>query len=91
MQRRTAGVVFICIAAFLYGIRYISAAIFGSNASSWSYELFRAMLGYIGNGPLIASIASLIVGIAYLVASEKDWLKKNAEQIKENWNEPERK
>ncbi|KIL36308.1 hypothetical protein SD71_08545 [Cohnella kolymensis] len=88
MQRRTVGMLFICIAAFLYGVRYITAAIFGSNVSSWDSSLFKAMLNYIGNGPLILSVLSLIAGILYLIVAEfGESLKGSFEQIKRNWNE----
>ncbi|MFD0712822.1 hypothetical protein [Paenibacillus sp. GCM10027626] len=95
MSKRATGVVFICIAAFLYGMRYVSAAIFGSNVTSWSAELFDSLLSYIGNGLLIWSIISLAAGVIYLLWAEQD--KKQGKgrggeqsqlirQIKENWN-----
>ncbi|OAB36671.1 hypothetical protein PMSD_10095 [Paenibacillus macquariensis subsp. defensor] len=87
MNRRAAGMIFISIGAFLYGIRYISAAIFGSNASSWNEYLFQAMLDYVGNGPLILSVLSFIIGIIYLIISEfGESLKANMAQVKSNWN-----
>jgi hypothetical protein len=88
MQRRTVGMIFICIAAFLYGIRYISAAIFGSNVSSWDSSLFKEMLHYVGNGPSVFSVLSLIVGIIYLVISEfEQYFRGIVKQIKRSWNE----
>jgi len=88
MQRRTVGILFICIAAFLYGIRYLSAAIFGSNVSSWNGSLFEEMLNYIGIGPTIFSLLSLIVGIMYLIIAEfSHSLKGSLKQIKRNWDE----
>lgn len=88
MQRRTVGMMFICIAAFLYGVRYIAAAIFGSNVSSWSSPLFKEMLNYVGKGPVIFSVLSLIVGILYLIVSEfGESIKGSFKQIKNNWNE----
>ncbi|MCQ6563755.1 hypothetical protein [Paenibacillus mendelii] len=91
MNKRTTGVVFICIAAFLYGIRYLSAAIFASNVSSWNANLFRDMLGYVGKGPLILSILSLVVGIIYILIAEFGQSMKGAsspltDKIRENWN-----
>ncbi|MBZ9623786.1 hypothetical protein LGL55_16305 [Clostridium tagluense] len=70
MSRRGAGVSFCFIAAFLFATRYICAAIFGSNVSSWSSGLYSSMLGYIGNGLNTFAVISLIVGIIYLIASE---------------------
>jgi hypothetical protein len=88
MQRRTVGVVFICIAAFLYGARYISAAIYGSNTLSWNRYLFKEMLNYVGTGPLVLSILSLIVGAIYLIISEfGESLRGGIKQIESNWNE----
>jgi len=70
MGRRTAGVVFIGIAAFLYGVKYLSAAIFGSNVSSWNGDLFERLLDYVGNGPIVWSVISLVIGIFYLIYAE---------------------
>ena len=71
MSRRGAGISFCFIAAFLFSIRYISAAIFGSSVTSWNRELFSGMLKYTGNTLVILSIISLGGGIAYLVLAEK--------------------
>jgi len=88
MNRRSIGACFIGIAAFLYGVRYLTAAIFASNVQGWSRETFRAMLEYVGNGPVIASVIALVVGIGYLAAAEfEPFMKRNAEQIKRDWNE----
>jgi ABC-type Fe3+ transport system permease subunit len=70
INRRFAGVVFCFIAAFLFSTRYISAAIFGLNVSSWSSELFNIMLKSVGNSLTTASIIALIVGIIYLILAE---------------------
>lgn len=71
MNRRGAGVSFCFIASFLFSVRYISAAIFGSGVSSWDRVLFNAMLECIGNTLLILSVISLVVGIIYLIMAEK--------------------
>lgn len=70
MNRRGAGVAFCCMATFLFVGRYICAAIFGSNVSSWDAELFDHMLMYIGNDLLILSVAALIIGLIYIVWAE---------------------
>ncbi len=70
MERRTVGVCFCFISALLFSTRYITAAIFGSNVSSWSKELFNAMLEYTGGELFILSIVSLIIGSVYLISSE---------------------
>jgi len=70
MSRRSAGVTFCGIAAFLFSVRYISAAILGTGFSSWSAELFTGLLDYIGSGLLIGSAISVLVGVFYLVWAE---------------------
>jgi hypothetical protein len=70
MGRRSTGLGFCGIAAFLYATRYITAAIFGSGVSSWNSDLFHALLQYVGNSLTILSVISLIVGISYLVMGE---------------------
>ena len=70
MNKRTAGVMFCLIAGELFAIRYIVAALFMSGVSSWNATIFAAGLEYQGNGLLISSIISLVVGIVYLVRAE---------------------
>lgn len=70
MNRRGTGTIFCTIAALLFLGRYITAAIWSSNASSWDKELFRNMLDYIGSPLLILSLLSLFAGIIYLVWAE---------------------
>jgi len=72
MNKRGAGVSFCFIAAFLFSVRYISAAIFGSGVSSWNRGLFNSMLRYTGNTLVVLSIISLGAGIVYLVMAEKE-------------------
>ncbi len=70
MSRRGVGVTFISIAAFLYGMRYLSAAIFGSGVKSWDKNLFNSMLDYVGPNLTIWAIVALVVGIIYLIWGE---------------------
>ncbi|MDR9744452.1 hypothetical protein [Paenibacillus taichungensis] len=70
MSRRTTGTLLLVIAAFLYSVRYLSAAIFGSGVASWNSELFQEMLNYVGTAPQSWSIAALILGLFYLVWAE---------------------
>lgn len=70
MNRRGAGVVFIAIASFLYGVRYLSAAIFGSGINSWNRDLFDSMLQYVGTTLNIFAVISLVAGLIYLIWSE---------------------
>jgi len=101
MSRRAAGMVFISIAAFLYGVKYLSAAIFGSSAPSWNEDLFEGLLDYVGNGPIVLSVISLLIGIIYLIFAEIEDKRIASgqsgnqtgeeregvmKQIKDNWN-----
>ncbi len=70
MSHRAAGVAFCSIAAMLLATHYLAAAIYGSNVSSWSAELFSHMLSSIGWLLPVCSAASLVAGIAYLVRAE---------------------
>ncbi len=72
MSKRAAGVVFIFVAAFLYAVRILAAAIYGSNMVSWSAENFMALLQYVGNGPIILAVIALVVGVSYLIWAEVD-------------------
>ncbi len=67
MGAKGIGCVFCCIAAFLLGVRYVSAAIFMSGVASWNASLFSAGLSYVGAPLLVLSILSLLVGAAFLV------------------------
>lgn len=88
MHRRTVGIILLCISAFLYGVRYLSAAIFGSNVSSWNSDLFNNMLAYIGNGPLFWSWIALVIGVGYLIVAEfESPIAKITKKFKKNWNE----
>lgn len=88
MNNKTMGMIFICISAFLYGVRYIAAAIFGSNVSSWSKEIFESMLGYVGKGPLVFSWISLIIGVLCFIGPMiRRWHENDLNKIKSNWKE----
>ncbi len=70
MGRRSVGLGFCGIAAFLFAARYLGAAIYGAGNPSQSAELFNGLLRYVGSGLLVFSIISLIAGIIYLVWGE---------------------
>lgn len=83
MNKRAVGVIFIGIAAFLYGIRYLSAAILSFKIPS-SFEM---LLDTEGQGPLVWSILSLIIGIIYLLYDDvKGYFVESAKTIKNHWN-----
>lgn len=70
MSRRTAGIVLVSVAALVNAARYLAAAIFGSSLTSWSGELFQAMLQYVSKNLLVWSLALLVAGVVYLVWAE---------------------
>ena len=67
MNNKGVGAVFCLIATILMGVKYIAAAVFMSNTSSWSAELFGSALSYVGPLPTIAGAVALGVGIFFLV------------------------
>lgn len=70
MSRRVTGTIFISIAAFLYGIRYVSAALLGSGSFDGTEEMFNVLLTSVGTKLIFFSKLSLIVGIVYLIWAE---------------------
>ena len=66
MNNTGIGVIFCLIAAILTAVRYIAAALFMSNVSTWSAELFQSGLDYVGTPLKTAAIVSLIAGIVFL-------------------------
>jgi hypothetical protein len=72
MSRRTAGVTFCAIAALLFAVRYLAAAIYiaGTNTSEFSAEMFKRWMGYVGSLPWTLAGLSLLVGIGYLIWAE---------------------
>jgi ABC-type molybdate transport system permease subunit len=84
MNNKAIGIIFICISAFLYGIRYLTAAIVGI----YSPRIFEDLLSEFGKGPLIFSIISLIIGIlCIIVPIIRKWLEDDVNKIKHNWEE----
>lgn len=70
MSRRGAGIILVWVAAFLFGVRYISASILGSESESWDQGFFAAMLGHTGSGLLVAGGVALAAGIIYIIWAE---------------------
>ena len=67
MNNKGVGAIFCLIAAILAAAKYISAAIFMCNVSTWSAENFQDGLSYIGPMLTIAAAIALGVGIFFLV------------------------
>lgn len=65
-DNKGVGTVFCLISAILTSTRYIAAAIFMSNVTSWDSTLFQAGLSYVGSPLKITAIIALIVGICFL-------------------------
>lgn len=84
MSRRTTGTILLFISALLYATRHLSAAIFGSGISSWSQELFQAMLINVGKGPVTYSAISLIAGVGYLLWAEVDAIRTRSKRSDED-------
>lgn len=84
MNNKTMGIIFIFISAFLYGIRYLTAAI----AGIYNPWMFEDLLSEYGKGPWIFSIISLILGIlCFIVPIIRKWLEDDLNKIKHNWEE----
>jgi hypothetical protein len=72
MRRRTTGVSFVAISAFLFATRFLTAAIWGSGVQSWNADLFSSMLEYVDQGLSVWSLVALVIGLVYLVWAEID-------------------
>lgn len=70
MSRRATGTAFIAISAFLFGIRFIAAAIYSQGLTSWDARMFSSFLNYVDQGLTTTSLISLALGAAYLVWAE---------------------
>lgn len=66
MNNKGIGALFCLISAILMSTRYIAAAIFMSNVTSWDRSLFQAGLSYVGSPLKVAAIIALIAGICFL-------------------------
>ena len=66
MNNKGIGAVFCLISAILMSARYIAAAVFMSNVTSWDSSVFQAGLSYVGSPLKIAAIIALIAGICFL-------------------------
>ena len=67
MNNKGVGAVFCLISAILTAARYAAAAVFMSNVTAWSAELFQAGLEYVGAPLKTMAVVFLIAGIVFLV------------------------
>jgi len=92
MNRRGAGVVFVAIAAFLFAMRYLTAAMLMPENMGLNGEYYRMVLEETGGSLLTLSILSLMVGIIFLVLVDfNKLLLKYSDQVKENRKEEQEK
>jgi hypothetical protein len=71
MSRRTTGVTLVGIAAFLFAIRYLAAALYAPDIGPWGEEEFARYLSYVGRRPWQLAGITLVIGIGYLVWAER--------------------
>ena len=67
MNNKGVGAIFCLIAAILFGVRYVAAAIYVSSAATISAEIFGVALTSVGPALLIAAVAALVIGACLLV------------------------
>jgi hypothetical protein len=79
MKRRTTGCVFVAIAAFLYAVRFLAAAIYVSNMQSHGPDIFQLSMSYVGSDLHLWAFAALIMGVVYLVLDEWNDFKSRSE------------
>ncbi len=66
MNDKGTGAVFCLASAILTSARYLSAAVYMSGSATLSGELFASGLTYVGAPLRVASLVSLLAGIAFL-------------------------
>ena len=66
MDNKGVGAIFCLTSAILTSARYIAAAIYMSNVTSWSNDMFQEGLSYVGTPLKVVSIIALIIGICFL-------------------------
>ena len=67
MNNKGVGAIFCLIAALLISARYLTAAVFMSNLTSWDAETFQLSKEYTGPVLTILAVIALVVGIGFLV------------------------
>ena len=66
MNNKGIGAIFCLISAVLASTRYLAAAIYMSNVTSWSHKMFQDGLDYVGSPLKAAALIALIAGICFL-------------------------
>jgi hypothetical protein len=70
MRRRITGCVFVAIAAYLYAVRFLAAAIYVSNMQSHGSDMFQRSMSYVGSDLHLWAFAALVIGMVPLVLDE---------------------
>ena len=76
MNNKGVGAVFCLISAIIECTRYISAAIFMSNVTSWDSSLFQEDLNYTGSSLKVMAMIALVIGIGFLSCGVFQYLRK---------------
>ncbi len=72
MNNKGVGAIFCLISAILFSAWYLSAACYMSGVSTWSEELFRAGLSYVGYLLPGSAAAALAVGVVLLIRGRSE-------------------
>lgn len=70
MNKQGLGGLFCLISAIVFTAWQLSAAIYMSNASSWSGELFKSGLEYTAGSMPTISVIALVVGVLFILWGE---------------------
>ena len=66
MNNKGVGAVFCLISAILMSARYVAAAVFMSNVTSWDSSMFQEGLRYVGSPLKVTAVIALIAGVCFL-------------------------
>ena len=66
MNNKGVGAIFCLISAIIECTRYIAAAIFMSNVTSWDSSLFQEGLSYTGSFLKVMAMITLVIGVGFL-------------------------
>jgi hypothetical protein len=70
VTRQLVGAMFLAIAAALYGVRHLGAAIISANKTGNLSEQYRLAFDAVGGELSVLAIIAALVGVAYLAWGE---------------------
>lgn len=70
MDKCIIGSVLLAVSGVLFGMKYMTAAIYMAGGASQSRELFASGWKYTGNGLLIAAAMALAAGVLFIALGE---------------------